>query len=92
MSKNFERRWSSILREAERKLLLSLKNEALWMQDRVSREFHAKSKELMRAKGDRVVCNWLKTLEEYEKTWTDELADRRRRKFKLWSGKGYILI
>jgi hypothetical protein len=23
----------------------------------------------MRAKGDRVVCNWLKTLEEYEKTW-----------------------
>ena len=32
-----------------------------------------------------MVCNWLKTLEEYEKTWTNDLANRRRRKFKVWS-------
>ena len=38
--------------------------------------------------GDKLVCDGLKILEQFEKTWTDQLADRRRRKFKLWSVKG----
>ena len=89
VSKNFKRRWSSILREAERKLLLCLKNEALRMQEcRNASHFYAKSKELTRTRGDELVCCWLKTLKRCEKTWTNQLADRRKRKFKLWFGKG----
>ena len=83
VSKNFERKWSSILKEAERKLLLCLKFEALRMQERVSRDFHAKSKELTRKKGDKSVCDWLKILERFEKTWTEQVADRRRRKHRI---------
>ena len=52
-------------------------------------DFYTKSKELTRTKGDELVCCWLKILERCEKTWMDQLADRRRRKFKLWLGKGY---
>ena len=51
-------------------------------------DFYAKSKELTRTRGDELVCCWLKTLKRCEKTWTNQLADRRKRKFKLWFGKG----
>ena len=69
--------------EKSAKLLLCLKNEALRMQEKVSMDFYVKSKELTRTKGDELVCCWLMILERCEKTWMNQLADGRRRRFKL---------
>ena len=83
VSKNLSEDGQYSEKSAERKLLLCLKNEALRMQEKVSMDFYVKSKELTRTKGDELVCCWLTILERCEKTWMDQLADRRRRRFKL---------
>ena len=64
VSYGFKRNWISILREAERKLMVALKSESSAMQYRVSREFHAKTSEYTKSYGDQTVKHWLKTLEK----------------------------
>ena len=48
--------------------------------------FSCEVKRINQEEGKKLVCDWPKILERFEKTWTDQLADRR--KFKLWSVKG----
>jgi hypothetical protein len=43
-----------------KEIVVKLEERSVMVQDRVSREFHEKSKELTTANGDRLVCNWLK--------------------------------
>jgi hypothetical protein len=64
VSYGFKRNWISILREAERKLMVALKSGSSAMQYRVSREFHAKTSEYTKSYGDQTVKHWLKTLEK----------------------------
>ena len=49
-------------------------------------EFHLKTGELTRLRGDQVVRDWLVLIEQCERIWKDELAARRSKKFAVLLG------
>ena len=87
-STGFRSEWRNILFEAERNLLFALNKESRRMQVSLREEFHRKTGELTRLRGDQVVRDWLVLIEQCERTWKDKLAVRRSKKFAVLLGTG----
>ena len=56
------------------------------MQVSLGEEFHLKTGELTRLRGDQVIRDWLVLIEQCERIWKDELAVRRSKKFAVSLG------
>lgn len=67
--------------EAERALLVVLKNEVGRKQIELRQNIYRKTRHLMFTREDGEEKSWLAELERYEHRWKEELAARRRKKF-----------
>ena len=56
------------------------------MQVSLREEFHLKTGELTRLRGDQVARDWLVLIEQCERSWKDEFAVRRSKKFAVLLG------
>ena len=84
VSRRFEEEWRGILRDAERSLMLLLKNEARNIQKDLVEDYEGRILRLMRERGKTLVEGWVRSLDIKEGYLYKELERRRRKRLDVW--------